>query len=246
MKRSEVEKAVAGLCCMTPEQATAIGRLITEHGYRQVLELGFRHGVSTCYIAAALQDNGGGHLTTIDLEGARTENPSVLELLARLGLQQHVTVHFEPTSYTWRLMKMLQAGTGPCFDLVYIDGAHDWFTDGFAFCLVDRLLLPGGTIVFDDLDWTYDTSPSMKGSERVLRMPTEERSTPQVRQVYELLVKTHPDYVDFVERDDWAFARKRSNAETAVGAPRREMVYQTTHVGLGAALLTLARRVARR
>jgi hypothetical protein len=50
-----------------------------------------------------------------------------------------VNYYFEPTSYTWRMMKMLEEDEGPRFDLCYLDGAHSWFVDGFAFFLIDRL-----------------------------------------------------------------------------------------------------------
>ena len=144
------------------------------------------------------------------------------------------------------LMKMLEDDPSPHFDLCYLDGAHEWFTDGFAFVLVDRLLQPGGLIIFDDLDWTYETSPSLKNTERVRRMPADERSTQQVRKVYELLVKTHPDYGDFTERDGWGYARKRrSSSRQAVNELRTETVYEKEYIGLGAAILQIARRIAR-
>ena len=46
MKVAQVQKVVAGLCCMTFEQATAIIELILENGFRDILELGYHHGVS--------------------------------------------------------------------------------------------------------------------------------------------------------------------------------------------------------
>jgi hypothetical protein len=105
-------------------------------------------------------------------------------------------------------MKMLQEDPRPRFDLCYLDGAHTWFVDGFAFFLVDRLLRRGGWIIFDDLSWTYSTSPTLKDTEAVRRMPPEERDTPQIELVYELLVKTHPGYGDFHAKHGWAYARK--------------------------------------
>ncbi|MCK7467679.1 MAG: hypothetical protein MZU91_05855 [Desulfosudis oleivorans] len=55
---------------------------------------------------------------------------------------------------------------------------------GFAFYLVDKLFLPGGLIIFDDLDWTLGASPSMKNLNWVNALPDEERNTPQVRKVF--------------------------------------------------------------
>ncbi len=106
---------------------------------------------------------------------------------------------------------MLEKDPSPQFDFCFLDGAHDWFTDGFAFLLVDKLLKPGGLIVFDDLDWTFDSSPMLRGTDKIKNMPVEERETAQIRKVYELLVLPHPSYGDFVTKNGWAYARKLSH-----------------------------------
>lgn len=244
MKIEKIRESLQGIPHMTAAQADEITRVILENRFQNILELGFAHGVSTCYMAGALDELGGGHITTIDRESARSHNPNIETLLSKLGLSQYVTAYFEPTSYTWRLMKMLEEDPTPRFDFCYLDGAHDWFVDGFAFFLVDKLLKPGGMIILDDLDWTLADSPAMKNTPEVKNMPVEEKTCPQVRKVYELLVKTHPGYGDFLERDRWAYARKLS-VETYISSElRKEIIYQ--NVGLGSAVLKIARRVATR
>ncbi|MGB6680040.1 MAG: class I SAM-dependent methyltransferase, partial [Candidatus Bathyarchaeia archaeon] len=147
--------------------------------------------MSTCYIAAALEESGGGCITTIDLLSARSLSPNIDQLLELCDLHDViVTPYFEPTSYTWRLMRFLEQDRPPQFDFCYIDGAHNWFVDGLAFFLVDRLLRVGGWIILDDLDWTYAISPTLHDTDMVKSMVTEERVTPQIRKIYELLVKT--------------------------------------------------------
>jgi predicted O-methyltransferase YrrM len=231
---------------MTLAQGTRISDFIVENGIRDILELGFRHGVSTVYMAAALARAGGGRITTIDLNSAMDERPSIEELLAKVGERDRVDVYYEPTSYTWRLMRLLQENPAPRFDLCYIDGAHDWFVDGFAFFLADRLLRPSGWMVFDDMDWTYGTSTALASTERVRRMPPDERSMAQVRMVYELLVKTHPGYHNFRDEGDWGFAQKRSGDPVAgERTVVKEVVIRERRVGLGGILLELARRVRR-
>jgi predicted O-methyltransferase YrrM len=204
-----VNVVVRDLPHMSLTQGEVIARFLQEQDLKKVLELGFRYGVSTCYMAQTLKLLGRGSITTIDLEYTKSLEPNIETSLAALGLNEIVTIHYEPTSYIWRLMKYIEAHNEPIFDFCYIDGAHNWFVDGFAFFLVDKLLCPGGWILFDDLDWTYSTSPSMKESEVVRRMPEEEKTTPQVRKVYELLVKPHPSYEDFSIDGDWAFAKKK-------------------------------------
>jgi predicted O-methyltransferase YrrM len=231
---------------MTFQQAQAMRDVILQNRFQNLLELGFRHGVSTCYMAGALDELGSGKITTIDLMNAKAAQPSIDTLLADLGLAKFVTVFYEPTSYIWRLMKMLEEDPSPRFDFCYIDGAHDWATDGFAFFLVDRLLQPGGLIIFDDLEWTYESSPALRHTDKVMLMPQEEKSTRQVRKVYELLVKAHPAYGDFMVKDDWAYARKTSAQSLGTANEvRKEIVHQRQYVGLGGAILTILRKLLR-
>jgi predicted O-methyltransferase YrrM len=247
MKIEQIQREVDGIPHMAISHARLMTEFILDYQPQNILELGFRHGVSTCYMAGALKETGRGSITTVDLETARALQPNIETLLTKLGLRDLVTVFYEPTSYIWRLMKMLEASPVPRFDLCYLDGAHSWFVDGFAFFLVDRLLVPGGWIIFDDLDWTYASSPALKDSSLVRAMPHEEANCPQVRKVYELLVKTHPAYSESSERDGWAYARKDSDgASTRSSEVRREVVYRKEYLGLGGALLKVARHVIRR
>jgi predicted O-methyltransferase YrrM len=152
MKIDEIKQHVQGIPYMDADRAKVITDIILENRFQSLLELGFRHGVSTCYMAGALDELGSGNITTIDLVGAREINPNIDQMLDKVGLAKYVTVFYEPTSYIWRMMKMLEESPLPRFDFCYVDGAHDWYTSGFAFFLVDRLLKPGGLIIFDDLD----------------------------------------------------------------------------------------------
>ena len=210
MKIAKIKEKVEGIPHMTFTQAKTITNVILKNQFSNILELGFRHGVSTCYMAGALDDLGRGNITTIDLVNARKAQPSIDQLLSSLNLANFATVFYEPTSYIWRLMKMLEEDPSPRFDFCYIDGAHNWYTDGFAFFLVDKLLKLGGLIIFDDLYWTYGSSPSLKNTNKVIQMPQDEKSIPQILKVYELLVKPHPAYGEFMVKDGWSYARKIS------------------------------------
>jgi predicted O-methyltransferase YrrM len=105
-------------------------------------------------------------------------------------------------------MKFLQQGRQETFDFCYLDAGHSWDTTGFAFFLVARLLKPGGWIIFDDLNWSYARSPKLKDSAAVAAMAEDERTTPQVRRVFELLVKTDPDFTLTFELNGWGYAQK--------------------------------------
>jgi predicted O-methyltransferase YrrM len=232
---------------MTREQAKRISSFILDNHIHDILELGFRHGVSTAYMAATLAHAGSGRIVTVDLRSAKQNTPNIEELLERVGERNRVDVFYEPTSYTWRLMRLLQEDPRPRFDFCYIDGAHDWFVDGFAFFLVDRLLRPNGWILFDDMEWSYAGSPALGNTDRVKQMPEDERTAPQVRLVYDLLVKTHPQYHNFRDEGEWAFAQKLAGA--GVGGERtivKETVVVEKRVGLGGGMVELAKKLRNR
>jgi len=247
MQVANVADIVGDTPHMTPAQGEQITNFILENRVTDILELGFRHGVSTAYMAAALARAGKGRIVTVDLLSARQNTPNVEELLTRVDERQRVEIFYESTSYTWRLMRMLQQDPTPRFDLCYLDGAHDWFVDGFAFFLIDRLLRPNGWILFDDMDWTYAGSPTLGQTDRVKQMPEDERTTKQVRLVYDLLVKTHPGYHNFRDEGEWAFAQKIAGSATAgERTVVKEVVVTERHVGLGGALIEVARRLRNR
>lgn len=242
MESEEVARTVDGIPWMTRREAEHISALIRERRPQHVLELGFKHGVSTCYIAAALQENGCGHVTTVDLESARALNPNADQLLAELGLSEFATVHYEQTSYTWRLLEMLECQPRPSFDMCYLDGAHNWDTDGFAFFLVDKLLARDGLLILDDLDWSYSKSPTLQDEPWVKAMPREQYEMKQVRKVFDLLVREHPDYTDFKVDHGWGFARKmRLQEERPQAVTVTEVVYRKRRNRLAAALFKGAR-----
>jgi len=245
MKNHDVRALVGDVPHMTLEQAEKLTKFIADHQVEAILELGFCHGVSTCYMATALSELGHGSIVTIDLEWAREATPNIEALLDRIGERYRVKVFYEPTSYTWRMMRFLEEDPAPRFDLCYLDGAHSWFVDALAFFLVDRLLRPGGWIIFDDLDWTYATSPALKESQMVRRMPLDEQTTQQVKKIYELLVKTHPNYHNFRIEDGWAFAQKRDTKDISTQVGQREVVTEqiVRHVGLGAFLMRVINKL---
>jgi predicted O-methyltransferase YrrM len=216
MTFDEVERRLGDAPSTTTAQhARILYDFVLTHRFTSCLELGFYHGRSTCYIAAALDEIGkGGHVTTVDLVHTKAHDPNIHALLARTGLAALATPTFEPTSYTWFLKKEIEGATKngatvPKYDFCFIDGAHNWFVDGFAFFLVDKLLVDGGWMLFDDYSWTHAGSKALKATEEVRNMPADERETAGVERVFELLVKQHPNYDHFrVEDGEWAWAQK--------------------------------------
>lgn len=197
------------------------GRLIYDH-VRQtrpsfVLELGSAQGVSAAYICAALEANDHGRLLSVDIDTASYE-PRPPELFARVGLSHRADfVRVPDSSYVWLLREQVASQSDaagncePLYDFVFIDGAHEFTIDGIAVVLAGKLLKPGGWLLLDDLDWTH----SANANPGPFPMSAEQLTTPNVREVFELLVKSDPSYAELrVQDENWGWARKGSGPRT--------------------------------
>ena len=193
MKFDIVRSKLAGIPYIEPERAEILFNFILENQPENCLELGFAHGVSSCFIAAALDEVGNGHLTTVDLIHAmKWQKPSIEQLLSNTGLENWVTIVRENTTYNWFLMKMIERQSSenlckPIYDFCFIDGPKNWTIDSSAFFLVDKLLREGGWILFDDYGWTYGDREYMYGI-NLEDMGEDELSTPHIKQIFQLLV----------------------------------------------------------
>jgi predicted O-methyltransferase YrrM len=217
-----------------PERGEQLHAFVREHRPASCLELGVAHGVSALYIAAALEANGAGSLTAVDRVQARSRQPLAGDLVEQAGLSGRVDVVYHETSYTWFLHDVLRAqrvdeGTiEPCYDFVFLDGAHTWDVDALAFGLVDRLLRPGGWILFDDLDWKLD--------DRWGRHPDHQHGLAHVAEIWELLVVTNPAYDVLRVDGQWGWARKAESA-----TPPSRLVVKRDLVGAARDLARTAR-----
>ncbi len=246
MEFEAIAGAVRGLPWMSPE----LGRRVYDHirctGARDVLDLGTGHGVSAAYMAAALEANGAGHVTTVDAAGARFDPPPA-QLLARAGLAHRVTITAQHSSYNWFLKERIEACSDaaghcePAYDFCYLDGAKNLNVDGLAVILVERLLRPGGALLMDDLDWTYVKNHWLEPAGDGLplgALSEPERTQPHLRAIFDLVVRTHPSFTHCVVEDEWyGWAYKQP------GRPRRYDV--TTSRPLGALVAGKLRHAVR-
>ena len=237
MKFDKVKRAVENIPYMDARTGRVFYDFILEHKPAQCLELGFAHGVSSCYIAAALHELGGGHLTCVDLESSVQRQPNIETLLEKTGLSDIVTVCREKTSYTWFLKKKIEERSDsdnckPVYDFCYIDGCKNWTVDGYAFFLVDKLLNSNGWVVFDDYDWSYKKKQQKSGDTATdgiehSQMSRDEFETPQIQTVFQLVVMQHPDYSHFKVQDNTAYAQKiRSDRRTLVCETNVSLKYE--------------------
>ena len=233
---------------ITEEQGRLIYDFILRTKPAEILELGTGVGTSSCYMAAALDELGAGRITTID------RNPDLPEWLRKSfskadpALLRFVEIVTTTSSYNDALLARIEAQTQsgicePCLDFCYIDGAHTWADDGFAFFLADKLLKPGGWMLFDDMAWTIAGSAEASKEAWTQAMSPELCATMQVTKVFDLLVAPHPSYDHLVKAGDWGWAQKK----TADGMPQENTAKALyTPPGLKDEVLAVARKVMRR
>jgi predicted O-methyltransferase YrrM len=217
MKFSAVREAVGSVPFISHTNAKIVYEMILSQRPLNILELGIGHGTATCYMAAALDEIGQGQITAVDLSDAQY-SPSPETQLLSLTLDKYAHVVRMQTGYTWFLHDEIRRQTvgGQCqpkYDLCVIDGPKNWTIDGCAFFLVDKLLKPQGWIIFDDYAWTYGAADRRRPSTDGIThrdLSEEERNTPQIQEVFELLVMQHPSYSNAIvhARKDWAMAQK--------------------------------------
>jgi predicted O-methyltransferase YrrM len=192
----------------------AIYDCVLHGGATACLELGTGHGATTCVIAAALDERGGGHVTTVDM---LVREPIDVEALAQYtGLSRYIERVADPAGYNWHLREMVSRQTAgnicaPCFDFCFLDGAHEWGPDALATFLVAKLLRPGAWLVLDDLDFKLrECQPGWRSvfADRSDR----ELDAYQLDWVFNLVLRQHPDFGDFTVSDGGrtGWARKQS------------------------------------
>jgi predicted O-methyltransferase YrrM len=248
MKFQNIEKILKHIPHMKPQEGKLIYQFILENDIHNILELGFAHGTSTCYMAAALDEIGSGSIITIDQHLAKKREPDIFTLLKTTNFENYVQPIFCDTSYNWELLKILEkqnenGRTKTIFDFCFIDGAHSWEVDGLAFFLVEKLLKAGGWILFDDVDWKFGDSKSIKNMEFVLNMPDEQKNTAQVEKIFHLLVSQHSDFEDFQIKNRWGWARKKSIDITKTVNPVAKIY---TDQNIGQDIIDLAKKIVKK
>jgi predicted O-methyltransferase YrrM len=168
-------------------------------GCRCYAEIGVYRGDTARCIADLMAGDGELHL--FDFEDRVTSVAAALHEAGHRNVVAYPNSRRLMDSYNWSLMRLLAERQEPLFDYVYLDGAHTWALDALAFVLVDRLLLPGGYVDFDDYGWTIARSPSMRPDvfPDVRQLYTEEQiEQAQVALVVDLLVRSRADYTEVV------------------------------------------------
>lgn len=127
-------------------EARLLAGLIIETNARRCLETGVALGVSTLAITQAVSQIGGRHVG-VDPFQTSQHGGAALGALAEFGLQDFFSLREGPSHS--ELPKLFNAGES--FDLIFIDGAHQFNFKFIDFYYADLLLELGGCLVFHDL-----------------------------------------------------------------------------------------------
>lgn len=177
--------------------------------------MGTGFGATTCVLGAAVEELGRGHVVTIDMYLHQPVNVKVLLDHAHLD-PQLVEVVADKLGYNWYLADLIQQQTHndvckPLFDFCLLDGAHEWEPDALAFQLIANLLKPGAWIALDDINFNLRMIPNWRETHG--HYSDRELDTFQIKMVYDLMVRQHPDFCDFRlthgGRIGWARKRQR-------------------------------------
>jgi predicted O-methyltransferase YrrM len=141
-------------------------RVLVHNGSPTVCEIGVGIGATSLEICRLLDHSG----MIFFFDFADKLEPLGTDL-RELGYENFVMIGNERKtydSYAWGLGKLLleniRAGERGLFDLVFLDGAHAFHHDAPAAMILKSLVKPGGLLIFDDYDWSFATSPTMRPS----------------------------------------------------------------------------------
>src|SRR3954447_9697663 len=141
-----VEKLTGGI---TPDEAEMLFELVASIRPAITLEVGLGHGFSAMVICEAARDVAGRKHIVIDPHQNTYWKGRGLAHVEGAGHGDILEFH-EGRSFD--ILPQL-IGRGVQIDLAFIDGWHTFdfvFVDAF---FVDKMLRPGGVVVFDDADW---------------------------------------------------------------------------------------------
>ena len=128
------------------ETGTLLYMLARSAHAQTIVEFGTSFGISTLHLAAALKDNGGGHLITSEFEPSKVERARAN--LKAGGLIELVEIREGDALQT------LNAGLPDTIDLLLLDGAKALYPEILS--LVESRLRPGAFIVADNADDSPD------------------------------------------------------------------------------------------
>jgi predicted O-methyltransferase YrrM len=189
-----------------------LDRLLADETEVSFAEVGLGLGATTRAVAERMNGKGEIHLFDYDKRVVEIERALQSEgLSAGLKIVGHGNTRLTFDSYSWRLallaLEEMEKGGRGIYDLVYLDGAHNFHHDAPACLAIKELIRPGGYLVLDDVEWCFASSPSLNPTRnpKILEQYTQEQiATPHIKIVDRLIMKTDPRFqeVRLSEKDD--------------------------------------------
>ena len=137
------------MIAVSPSQGKFLSLLTTMSGSRNVLELGTLGGYSSIWFAQALKANGGGKVTSIEIDSARRDvSIANLEYADVKVPEEAEVVLGAGLDVLLKLEKEIAAGKRDPFDFVFIDA--DWNNQWNYFDWGVKLCKGNGSVVYVD------------------------------------------------------------------------------------------------
>lgn len=154
------------------EAIQVLEQLRAEREVLTVAEVGVGIGASTVEFLRVMAGSGTLHLFDFnDVLNQLVEDLKALDVSDGIRLVAHGNGRQRFNGYDWTLATMAAArgrddDTLELFDFVYLDGAHLFHHDAPSCVLLKEMITPGGYIVFDDMYWTVNGSPTMNPAKK--------------------------------------------------------------------------------
>jgi predicted O-methyltransferase YrrM len=130
---------------VTLPEGKVLTELVLRNGLKSCLEIGVANGASALALAQAASEIDG-MLTGIDPCQLTEHEAAAVKLLERYGLGSRFVLHPQPTHFAGPTL--LEAGRR--FDLVFVDGMHNFEFKSLDCFYSDRLLRVGGLLALHD------------------------------------------------------------------------------------------------
>lgn len=147
---------------ITISRSSETGRLlyllVRANGARNIVEFGTSFGISTIHLAAALSDNGGGHIIGTEFEPGKIDRTR--QNLRQTGLQEFVEIRAGDA------LETLASGLPPTIDFVLLDGAKALYLPVLR--LLEPCLRSGALILADNAKLSPGYLETMRASEHYL------------------------------------------------------------------------------
>jgi len=194
---------------LSKEDAIALRQRLLGEEPQSILEICKASSQLTLYLAALLEDQGKGTLTTFHGNTGTSKDP-IKDHLTQLGLLGRTTSIQSGRSYTWAIKRLLAAEERLEFDVCVVSGNKTWDASGFGAVLADMLLRPGGLMVLTDINWSMAGSPYFKSKPHLVQKYAQDEQRARPVQLVMDLILPHLGYeiIDAPECKSFGLARK--------------------------------------